>query len=56
MPLGGRFWDYQSVQGRLIPMQAEVAWGLESGVFIYWRGKLFNWKATLFKTRFESAN
>ncbi len=44
-PWHGRFWDYQAVQGRTIPMQAEVAWGLDAGDFIYWRGKMLNWKA-----------
>ena len=44
-PWHGRFWDYQTLQGRKVPMQAEVAWGLEAGDFIYWRGKMLNWKA-----------
>ena len=44
-PWHGRFWDYQTVQGRTVPMQAEIAWGLETGDFIYWRGKMLNWKA-----------
>ena len=44
-PWHGRFWDYQTVLGRLIPMQAEVAWGMDKGDFIYWRGKMLNWKA-----------
>ncbi len=44
-PWHGRFWDYQSVEGRIVPMQAEVAWKLDTGDFIYWRGKMLNWKA-----------
>lgn len=42
-PWHGRFWDYQRAEGRLIPMQAEVAWTLGTGEFIYWRGRNFNW-------------
>ena len=44
-PWHGRFWDYQTVLGRLIPMQAEVAWGMDKGDFIYWQGRMLNWKA-----------
>ena len=44
-PWHGRFWDYQTIQGRTMPMQAEIAWVLEKGDFIYWRGKMLNWKA-----------
>ncbi len=44
-PWQGCFWDYQAVQGRTIPMQAEVAWVLDIGEFIYFRGKMRNWKA-----------
>ena len=47
-PWHGRFWDYQTVQGRKVPMQSEVAWGMDKGDFIYWRGKLSNWKAHLY--------
>ena len=47
-PWHGRFWDYQTVQGRTVPMQAEIAWGLDAGDFIYWRGKMQNWKAQSF--------
>ena len=44
-PWHGRFWDYQTVQGRTIPMQAEVAWVLDTGEFVYFRAKMLNWKA-----------
>ena len=44
-PWHGRFWDYQTVQGRTMPMQAEIAWVLDKGDFIYWRGKMLSWKA-----------
>jgi hypothetical protein len=42
-PWHGRFWDYRRAEGRLIPMQAEVAWSLDAGEFVYWRGSNFNW-------------
>ena len=44
-PWHGRFWDYQTVEGRTVPMQAEVAWEFDTGEFTYWRGKMLNWKA-----------
>ncbi len=44
-PWVGRFWDYQTVGGRTIPIQAEVAWELEAGEFVYWRGKNLDWHA-----------
>ncbi len=42
-PWHGRFWDYQEVSGRLIPVQAEVAWVIDGKDFIYWRGKIESW-------------
>ena len=39
-PWHGRFWDYQNTNGRLIPRQGEVAWTLNEGEFIYWRGRI----------------
>lgn len=42
-PWRGRFWDYQTVDGRRLPIQAEVAWLLDEGEFVYWRGKLLDW-------------
>ncbi len=44
-PWIGRLWDYQTVGGRMIPIQAEVAWELEAGEFIYWRGNNLDWTA-----------
>ena len=44
-PWIGRFWDYQTVGERTIPIQAEVAWELETGEFVYWRGKNLDWRA-----------
>jgi hypothetical protein len=43
-PWHGRFWDYQRADGYLVPFQGEVAWGLDEGEFVYWRGKLTSWK------------
>ena len=42
-PWHGRFWDYQRVGAFLIPMQGEVAWGLDAGDFVYWRGRILVW-------------
>jgi hypothetical protein len=44
-PWHGRFWDYQDIDGRRIPMQGEVAWVIDGNDFIYWRGKLESWEA-----------
>ena len=44
-PWKGRFWDYQQMGGRLLPLQAEVGWVREGGDFIYWRGTMQNWRA-----------
>ena len=44
-PWRGRFWDYQEISGRQIPMQAEVAWVIDGQEFIYWRGKITSWHA-----------
>jgi len=42
-PWRGRFWDYRSIGGRFMPCQGEVAWVLEAGDFVYWRGRMLNW-------------
>lgn len=44
-PWRGRFWDYQSVHGRKLPMEGEVAWVLDGRDFVYWRGRLSEWAA-----------
>lgn len=44
-PWKGRFWDYQRMGGRLLPLQAEVGWVREAGDFIYWRGTMQNCRA-----------
>ena len=28
-----------------MPMQGEVAWALGAGDFIYWRGRILDWRA-----------
>ena len=43
-PWHGRFWNYQHIAGRLIPVEGEVAWTLDDGDFIYWRGRIGRWK------------
>jgi len=40
-----RFWDYQRTGDRLMPMQGEVAWALEAGDFVYWRGRILGRRA-----------
>ena len=42
-PWHGRFWDYRPIGGRLMPRAGEVAWTLEAGEFVYWRGQLTRW-------------
>ncbi len=46
-PWHGRFWDYELIGDRMIPRQAEVAWTLEEGDFVYWRGRLLSWSNSL---------
>ena len=43
LPWHGRFWNYRRSGGRLIPEDAEVAYTLDTGDFIYWRGRSFDW-------------
>ena len=45
-PWRGRFWDYQLMGGRLMPLQGEVAWGLDTGDFVYWRGHMLSWSGS----------
>jgi hypothetical protein len=42
-PWHGRFWDYHPIAGRRMPRQGEVAWVLDAGDFVYWRGHMLNW-------------
>ncbi|MHB1223584.1 MAG: DUF6920 family protein [Gemmatimonadaceae bacterium] len=39
-PWRGRLWDYERVQGMMVPRSGEVAWLLPDGPFAYWRGRL----------------
>jgi len=39
-PWAGEFRDYKLLGGIRIPTAAEVYWDLESGRFVYWRGKI----------------
>jgi hypothetical protein len=43
-PWHGRFWDYQPMGGRLIPIRGEVAWTLDTGDFVYWQGRILGWR------------
>jgi hypothetical protein len=45
-PWRGRFWDYQRIGDQFMPMQGEVAWGLASGDFVYWRGRILGRRAS----------
>ena len=44
LPWHGRFWEYERMDGRLIPKRGEVAWTLAGKEFVYWRGALRNWR------------
>jgi len=39
-PWQGRFWDYESRGGMLIPIEGEVAWVPPEGPKPYWRGRI----------------
>ncbi len=39
-PWGGRYRDYTSIQGMMIPMAAEVEWILPDGPAAVWRGRI----------------
>lgn len=45
LPWRGKFADYTVCEGRLIPHRAEVGWELETGYFVYWRGRIDRWEA-----------
>jgi hypothetical protein len=46
-PWQGRFWDYQHIKERFMPAQAEVAWRLDAGDFVYWRGRILDWRGAM---------
>lgn len=39
-PWHGRFWNYEVRDGMRIPLEAEVAWQLPTGLSPYWRGRV----------------
>ena len=39
-PWVGRFWDYERVQGMIVPREGDVAWVLPEGRLPYWRGRV----------------
>jgi hypothetical protein len=40
MPWSGRFWDYSTRDGMLIPLQGEVGWEYPDGIWLYYKGKV----------------
>jgi hypothetical protein len=40
MPWSGRFWDYSTRNGMLIPLQGEVGWEYPDGLRLYYKGKV----------------
>jgi hypothetical protein len=40
MPWSGRFWDYSTREGMLIPLEGEVGWEYPDGVRLYYKGKV----------------
>ena len=39
-PWQGRFWEYETRDGMLVPLEGEVAWLLPEGPRPYWRGRI----------------
>jgi len=46
-PWAGRFWDYERLDGMMVPRQGEVAWLLPEGRYPYWRGRIEEGEYTL---------
>jgi hypothetical protein len=40
MPWSGRFWDYSTGNGMLIPLEGEVGWEYPEGIRLYYKGKV----------------
>jgi hypothetical protein len=40
MPWSGRFWDYSTRNGMLIPLQGEVGWEYPDGIRLYYKGQI----------------
>ena len=45
-PWHGRFWNYQRIGDRYIPVQGEVSWSLDAGDFVYWQGRILSWNGS----------
>jgi len=39
-PWGGEFRDYTQIGPLLLPAEAEAHWGLDTGRYVYWRGRI----------------
>lgn len=39
-PWEGRFWNYASREGMMVPLEGEVIWMLRDGPWPYWRGRV----------------
>lgn len=42
-PWFGRLGEWSVVEGRRVPLSAEVGWIVDASEFVYWRGKITNW-------------
>jgi hypothetical protein len=40
MPWSGRFWNYSTCNGMLIPLEGEVGWEYPDGIRLYYKGKV----------------
>jgi hypothetical protein len=40
MPWSGRFWNYSTRDGMLIPLEGEVGWDYPDGIRLYYKGKV----------------
>jgi hypothetical protein len=40
MPWSGRFWNYSTCHGMLIPLEGEVGWEYPEGIRLYYKGKV----------------
>jgi hypothetical protein len=40
MPWSGRFWNYSTCNGMLIPLEGEVGWEYPEGIRLYYKGKV----------------
>ena len=41
----GAFPMTRMIGGRFVPLQGDVAWGLETGDFVHWRGRILKWNS-----------